>query len=94
MDSNARGSLELKAEFRKPLNDAANRKYRRRSPVGGSSSSSDGQFLDMILESLQETIFGKKQIFGSWVFIFVLLEVNGGIFHMMLLVIILESTFV
>ncbi|KAI3444322.1 hypothetical protein Pfo_000987 [Paulownia fortunei] len=42
MDSNARESLDSKAEFRKPSNDAANRKYRRRSPVGGSSSSSDG----------------------------------------------------
>ncbi|XP_057785353.1 uncharacterized protein LOC131002866 isoform X2 [Salvia miltiorrhiza] len=39
MDSNARESLDSKAEFRKPSNDAANRKYRRRSPVGGSSSS-------------------------------------------------------
>ncbi|KAK4404756.1 hypothetical protein Sango_0844200 [Sesamum angolense] len=42
MDSNAREGLDSKAEFRKPSNDAANRKYRRRSPVGGSSSSSDG----------------------------------------------------
>ncbi|KAG6414433.1 hypothetical protein SASPL_127155 [Salvia splendens] len=38
MDSNARESSDS-AEFRKPSNDAANRKYRRRSPVGGSSSS-------------------------------------------------------
>ncbi|KAL7097722.1 hypothetical protein ACP275_10G161100 [Erythranthe tilingii] len=42
MDSNARESLDSKAEFRKPSNDAASRKYRRRSPAGGSSSSSDG----------------------------------------------------
>ncbi|PIN21504.1 hypothetical protein CDL12_05808 [Handroanthus impetiginosus] len=42
MDSNARDSSDTKAEFRKPSNDAANRKYRRRSPLGGSSSSSDG----------------------------------------------------
>ncbi|KAH6817658.1 hypothetical protein C2S51_001261 [Perilla frutescens var. frutescens] len=42
MDSNARESSDTKAEFRKPTNDAANRKYRRRSPVGGSSSASDG----------------------------------------------------
>ncbi|KAL8489313.1 hypothetical protein ACS0TY_024797 [Phlomoides rotata] len=42
MDSNARESWDAKAEFKKPSNDAANRKYRRRSPVGGSSSSSDG----------------------------------------------------
>ncbi|KAK6149038.1 hypothetical protein DH2020_016563 [Rehmannia glutinosa] len=42
MDSNARESLDSKAEFRKPANEAANRKYRRRSPVGGSPSSSDG----------------------------------------------------
>ncbi|KAL0453221.1 UNVERIFIED_CONTAM: hypothetical protein Slati_1300200 [Sesamum latifolium] len=41
MDSNAREGFDSKAEFRKPSNDAANRKYRRRSPVGGSSSSSD-----------------------------------------------------
>lgn len=45
MDSNARENWDAKAEFKKPSNDAANRKYRRRSPVGGSSSSSDGQFL-------------------------------------------------
>lgn len=45
MDSNARESWDAKAEFKKPSNDAANRKYRRRSPVGGSASSSDGQFL-------------------------------------------------
>ncbi|XP_028063400.1 arginine/serine-rich coiled-coil protein 2-like isoform X2 [Camellia sinensis] len=32
-------NADAKAAFRKPLNDAANRKYRRRSPVGGSSSS-------------------------------------------------------
>lgn len=43
MDSNARESSDSKAEFRKPSNDAANRKYRRRSPLG-KSSSSDGQF--------------------------------------------------
>ncbi|KAL8546121.1 hypothetical protein ACS0TY_006010 [Phlomoides rotata] len=42
MDSNARESWDAKAEFKKPSNDAANRKYRCRSPVGGSSSSSDG----------------------------------------------------
>ncbi|XP_044506513.1 arginine/serine-rich coiled-coil protein 2-like isoform X2 [Mangifera indica] len=32
-------AVDAKAEFRKPLNDAGNRKYRRRSPVNGSSSS-------------------------------------------------------
>ncbi|GMP97811.1 hypothetical protein CsSME_00045925 [Camellia sinensis var. sinensis] len=32
-------NADAKAAFRKPLNDAASRKYRRRSPVGGSSSS-------------------------------------------------------
>ncbi|GER51907.1 hypothetical protein STAS_29317 [Striga asiatica] len=42
MDSNGRENLDSKAEFRKPLNDSANRKYRRRSSVAGSSSSSDG----------------------------------------------------
>ncbi|KAL3637135.1 hypothetical protein CASFOL_019434 [Castilleja foliolosa] len=42
MDSDARDSLDTKAEFRKPSNDATNRKYRRRSPVGRPSSSSDG----------------------------------------------------
>eukprot|EP00262_Sarcandra_glabra_P014282 TRINITY_DN4147_c0_g1_i2.p1 TRINITY_DN4147_c0_g1~~TRINITY_DN4147_c0_g1_i2.p1 ORF type:complete len:535 (-),score=128.68 TRINITY_DN4147_c0_g1_i2:121-1725(-) len=31
---------DVKASFRKPSNDAANRKYRRRSPVSGSASSS------------------------------------------------------
>ncbi|PKA59810.1 hypothetical protein AXF42_Ash011935 [Apostasia shenzhenica] len=36
-------NFDTKASFRKPLTDAANRKYRRHSPVGGSdSSSSDG----------------------------------------------------
>lgn len=45
MDSNARESWDAKAEFKKPSNDAANRKYRRRSPVGGSSPSSDGQLI-------------------------------------------------
>lgn len=34
---------DAKTAFRKPATDAANRKYRRRSPVGGSSPS-DGQF--------------------------------------------------
>ncbi|KAL6555329.1 hypothetical protein OROGR_006587 [Orobanche gracilis] len=44
MNSNERDSLGSKAEFRKPSNDANNRKYRRRSPAGrsASSSSSDG----------------------------------------------------
>ncbi|KAL6523293.1 hypothetical protein OROGR_016896 [Orobanche gracilis] len=44
MNSNERESLDSKAEFRKPSNDANNRKYRRRSPAGrsASSSSSDG----------------------------------------------------
>ncbi|GER52546.1 arginine/serine-rich coiled-coil protein 2 [Striga asiatica] len=42
MDSNAKGNADSKAEFRKPSNDAANRKYRRRSPMAGSPSSSDG----------------------------------------------------
>ncbi|CAA0812837.1 Unknown protein [Striga hermonthica] len=40
MDSNGRENLDSKAEFRKPLNDSVNRKYRRRSSVAGSSSSS------------------------------------------------------
>ncbi|GMP97816.1 hypothetical protein CsSME_00045925 [Camellia sinensis var. sinensis] len=35
-------NADAKAAFRKPLNDAASRKYRRRSPVGGSSSSDEG----------------------------------------------------
>lgn len=56
MDSNARESSDTKAEFRKPSNDATNRKYRRRSPVGGSSSSSDGQFLHMILNHHETNI--------------------------------------
>lgn len=30
---------DTKASFRKPSNDAANRRYRRRSPANGSSSS-------------------------------------------------------
>ncbi|KAL3819694.1 hypothetical protein ACJIZ3_005599 [Penstemon smallii] len=42
MDSNLKENADSKEGFRKPLNDAANRKYRRRSPVCGSSSSSDG----------------------------------------------------
>ncbi|CAK9188518.1 unnamed protein product [Ilex paraguariensis] len=43
MDSNLLSSTssgaDVKADFRKPLSDAANRKYRRRSPLSGSSSS-------------------------------------------------------
>uniref|UniRef100_A0A5B6Z8K2 Putative arginine/serine-rich coiled-coil protein 2 isoform X2 n=1 Tax=Davidia involucrata TaxID=16924 RepID=A0A5B6Z8K2_DAVIN len=43
MDSNLQSSspdtADAKAAFRKPSNDAANRKYRRRSPISGSSSS-------------------------------------------------------
>ncbi|KAK3004305.1 hypothetical protein RJ639_018667, partial [Escallonia herrerae] len=43
MDSNLQSSPSesggAKAAFRKPLNDAGNRKYRRRSPVSGSNSS-------------------------------------------------------
>ncbi|KAA8517283.1 hypothetical protein F0562_017576 [Nyssa sinensis] len=43
MDSNLQSSspdnADAKAAFRKPSNDAANRKYRRRSPINGSSSS-------------------------------------------------------
>ncbi|KZV32291.1 arginine/serine-rich coiled-coil protein 2 [Dorcoceras hygrometricum] len=42
MDSKAIENVDSKAEFRKPLNDSGNRKYRRRSSPGGSSSSSDG----------------------------------------------------
>ncbi|XP_051138646.1 uncharacterized protein LOC127256593 isoform X2 [Andrographis paniculata] len=42
MDTNAQESPDAKAEFRKPSTDASNRKYRRRSSVGRSSSSSDG----------------------------------------------------
>lgn len=37
-----------KATFRKPANDAGNRKYRRRSPENGSSSS-DGKLLSLIV---------------------------------------------
>lgn len=37
---------ETKMAFRKPSNDAANRKYRRHSPVGGSSSSEGSQHHD------------------------------------------------
>ncbi|KAL2534954.1 Uncharacterized protein Adt_08305 [Abeliophyllum distichum] len=42
MNSNAQENFDPKAKFRKPLNDSANRKYRRRSPLNGSSSSSGG----------------------------------------------------
>ncbi|CAA2956239.1 Hypothetical predicted protein [Olea europaea subsp. europaea] len=42
MDSNTHEIVDPKAEFRKPLNDSGNRKYRRRSPLNGSSSSSGG----------------------------------------------------
>ncbi|XP_059646071.1 uncharacterized protein LOC132290395 isoform X2 [Cornus florida] len=46
MDSNTQSSspenADVRAAFRKPSNDAANRKYRRRSPVSGSSSSDGG----------------------------------------------------
>lgn len=48
MDSNMQSpptdTADAKTAFRKPSNDAANRKYRRRSPVSGSSSSS-GMFI-------------------------------------------------
>ncbi|CAI9765621.1 unnamed protein product [Fraxinus pennsylvanica] len=42
MDSNTHEIVDPKAEFRKPFNDSGNRKYRRRSPLNGSSSSSGG----------------------------------------------------
>lgn len=60
MDSNAKESLDSKAEFRKPSNDAANRKYRRRSPAAGSSSSSDGEF-ELWLRLLQKANFQKEK---------------------------------
>ncbi|XP_019245285.1 PREDICTED: splicing regulatory glutamine/lysine-rich protein 1 isoform X1 [Nicotiana attenuata] len=40
--SSPQENVDSKGAFRKLSNDAANRKYRRRSPVGGGSSSSDG----------------------------------------------------
>lgn len=40
--SSPQENVDSKGAFRKLFNDAANRKYRRRSPVGGGSSSSDG----------------------------------------------------
>ncbi|CAI9787516.1 unnamed protein product [Fraxinus pennsylvanica] len=40
--SSQRENVDGKAEFRKPSNDTASRKYRRRSPVTGSLSSYDG----------------------------------------------------
>lgn len=40
MQSPPTDTADAKTAFRKPSNDAANRKYRRRSPVSGSSSSS------------------------------------------------------
>ncbi|XP_073150181.1 uncharacterized protein [Henckelia pumila] len=46
MDSKAIENVDSKAEFRKPLNDSANRKYRRRSSLSGSASSSDGNQRD------------------------------------------------
>ncbi|XP_042482315.1 arginine/serine-rich coiled-coil protein 2 isoform X2 [Macadamia integrifolia] len=46
MDSNLQSKspnkADMKPSFRKPSNDAANRKYRRRSPSGSASSSSGG----------------------------------------------------
>lgn len=41
LQSSPSDSADAKAAFRKPSNDAVHRKYRRRSPVGGSSSSDD-----------------------------------------------------
>ncbi|XP_073014680.1 uncharacterized protein [Primulina eburnea] len=46
MDSKAIENVDSKAEFRKPLNDSCKRKYRRRSSLSGSSSSSDGSQRD------------------------------------------------
>ncbi|XP_075491646.1 uncharacterized protein LOC142531158 isoform X1 [Primulina tabacum] len=46
MDSKVIESVDSKAEFRKPLNDSAGRKYRRRSSLSGSSYSSDGSQRD------------------------------------------------
>ncbi|XP_073305779.1 uncharacterized protein [Primulina huaijiensis] len=46
MDSKVIESVDSKAEFRKPLNESAGRKYRRRSSMSGSSSSSDGSQRD------------------------------------------------
>ncbi|EPS66078.1 hypothetical protein M569_08699 [Genlisea aurea] len=46
MDSDEQDNLDSRAEFRKPSNEASNRKYRRRHTDGGlSSSSSDGHSL-------------------------------------------------
>ncbi|KAL2483028.1 arginine/serine-rich coiled-coil protein 2-like [Forsythia ovata] len=42
MSSNKRENVGGKAEFWKPSNDTASRNYRRRSPIGGSSSPSEG----------------------------------------------------
>lgn len=47
MESSPPESFDLKAAFRKPSNDAANRNYRRRSPTNGSFSS-DGKLSFLI----------------------------------------------
>lgn len=47
MESSPPESSVVKAAFRKPSNDAANRNYRRRSPTDGSSSS-DGKLFFLI----------------------------------------------
>lgn len=43
--SSPQENVDAKATFRKPLNDSGNRIYRRRSPVGGSSSSEGKIFI-------------------------------------------------
>lgn len=47
--------VKAKATFRKPANDAGNRKYRRRSPVNGSSSP-EGKVLEKKLCSISFTV--------------------------------------
>lgn len=42
LQSQSPDNSDAKPSFRKPANDATNRKYRRRSPISGSPSSSSG----------------------------------------------------
>ncbi|KAL6555847.1 hypothetical protein OROHE_007121 [Orobanche hederae] len=67
MNSNERESLDSKAEFRKPSNDANNRKYRRifrrRSPAGRSASSSSSDVIfNMDMESSSSNAMAKLPI--------------------------------